>query len=254
MSIGAGSFTLTRFQVLEKPGSRDIRSVLEVLKENRIAPIAMDEVRESSMGWCHPHTGEPDFQDALDWAHGEALVFGLRVDSKKVPGTLYRLQVRHLLDEIDAQHKGRTERGDYDATGGSRRLKELARERVKMELLKRTLPSIKLVEILWNLQTNELWITSASQSVLDAFDECFVQSFQLPYVRLSPGVAGLDFSRLLAGTGVEKPEEQRLDALTQAVPWGGLVDPDSGSAPAEGEKPDALGLPFEPNTTPTAQH
>lgn len=250
MSIGAGSFTLTRFQVLEKPGSLDLRSVIAALKEHRIAPIAMDEVRESSMGWCHPHTGEPDFQDALDWAHGDALVFGLRVDSKKVPGTLYRLQVRHLLEEIESQHKGRTERGDHDTTGGSRRLKELARERVKMELLKRTLPSIKLAEILWNLQTNELWITSASQSVLDAFDECFALSFQLPYVRLSPGLAGLDFSRLLAGSGAEKSEEQRIDALTQAVPWGGLVDTAHGNSNSEGADPDRLGVPFEPNATP----
>jgi hypothetical protein len=246
MSIGAGSFTLTRFQVLEKPGSRDIKSVIQVLKDNRIVPIGMDEVRETSMGWCHPHTGEPDFQDALDWAYGEALVFGLRVDEKRVPGTLYRLQVRHLLEEIDQQHKGKTDPGEQAASGGSRRLKELARERVKMELLKRTLPSIKLVEIVWNLQNNELWVTSTSQSVLDAFDECFVHAFQLPYVRMSPGVAGLDFARLLSGTGVGHSEELRIDALTQAVPWGGMAE---SALDIPGEKSGDPGgeIPFLPN-------
>lgn len=220
MSIGAGSFTLTRLQVLEKPGRLQHRDVIDALRRNAISPIGIDEVREHSMGWCHPHTGEPDFSDAMDWFSGDSFLFGLRMDSKKVPGTLYKLQLRSLLEEMDVGRPAGSGDRDEGVATKNRKLRELAKERVKQELLKRTLPSIKLVEIVWNLQNGEIWLSSSSQSVFDAFDECFTSSFSLPYVFQTPGTSGLEYSALIQGAS---DEDLLVEGLTQAIPWGSLA-------------------------------
>jgi hypothetical protein len=202
----------------------DFKDILSRLRDQAISPIAIDDTTEESMGWCHPHTGEPDFSDSSDWLVGDSLIFGLRIDTKKVPGTLYRLQLRQLLGEME---RVRGERGktasrsaDKDTAkgeGASRRLREQAKERVKLELLKRTLPSIRLTEAVWQLKTNEIWLTSASSAVFQAFDSCFVKTFGLPYIFRTPGTTSIDFESLLRGD----PESAAdIESLLQAVPWG----------------------------------
>ena len=226
MSIGAGTFTLTRLQVLAKPNDLDIGQLLQGLRSEAIVPIEMDDCVEERVGWCHPYSGEPDFSDAQDWLHGEHLVFGLRIDQKKVPGTLFKLQLRSLLEEMARSHaraskaapESRSSDQPFSGEQG-RKLKDLARDRVKTELLKRTLPSIRLVETVWNLQTTEIWITSSSQGVFDAFDVLFQKSFSLPYVFKTCGTLGVDFDLFVHGI---KDESDTLERLTQCVPWGAL--------------------------------
>jgi hypothetical protein len=236
MSIGAGSLTLSRIQVLSEPGSLNQRDVIARLQEHAIQPIAVDETTEESIGWCHPHTGEPNFEDASEWFVGDCLIVGLRMDTKKVPGTLYRLQLRQLLTALEQNPSSGSSRaskkdpdGQSSATS-SRRLRERAKERVKNELLKRTLPNIRLTEVVWQMRTNEIWLTSASSAVFRAFDECFVKSFGLPYVHRTAGTFALDFEALLRGAA---GAEGDVEKLIQAVPWGtfGVDDARDSSAP-----------------------
>jgi DNA recombination-dependent growth factor C len=225
MSIGAGSLALSRIQVLAKPGSLSLKEILKRLEEQAIQPIGIEDATEESMGWCHPHSGEPDFADARDWVTGEYLMFGLRHDQKKIPGTLYRLQLRQLLAEIErggAGKGGRKGRGDDEKSEQSTRtMRDRAKERVKLELLKRTLPSIRLSEVVWQLESNEIWIASSSSSVFQAFDACFVKSFGLPYVMKNPGILGIDFASAFADV---KSADRDIDKLTQAVPWGAFAE------------------------------
>ena len=222
MSIGAGSLSLSRVQVLVRAGELSHKAIIAKLKDHAIAPIAVDDMTEESMGWCHPFTGEPHFDDASDWLVGDCLIFGLRCDTKKVPGTLYRLQLRQLMTALD-QDRDRGRLGSSsgpDSSGkgsSSRRLRERAKERVKQELLKRTLPSIRLTEVVWNLSTHEVWLTGASSAVYQAFDACFVRTFGLPYVFRTPGTWAIDFGALLDGLA---GSERTLESLIQAVPWG----------------------------------
>jgi hypothetical protein len=232
MSIGAGSLALSRLQVLAVPGQWKPRDIVARLREHAIVPIGVDDATEESMGWCHPHTGEPDFEDAADWLVGDSLIFGLRMDSKKVPGTLYRLQLRQLMGALQETRGDRGTKSDQDGGGSlrdrrdsSRRLRERAKERVKLELLKRTLPNIRLTEVVWQLQTNEIWLISASPAVFQAFDACFVRTFALPYAFRTPGTYGLDFDRILHGL---PGADDDIERLVQAVPWGafGVPTPD----------------------------
>jgi DNA recombination-dependent growth factor C len=224
MSIGAGSLALSRIQVLAKPGSLSLKEILKRLEEQAIQPIGIEDATEESMGWCHPHSGEPDFADARDWVTGEYLMFGLRHDQKKIPGTLYRLQLRQLLAEIErgGGKGGRKGRGDEEKSEQSARtMRDRAKERVKLELLKRTLPSIRLSEVVWQLESNEIWIASSSSSVFQAFDACFVKSFGLPYVMKNPGILGIDFAAAFADV---KSADRDIHRLTQAVPWGAFAE------------------------------
>lgn len=225
MSIGAGSLALSRIQVLAKPGSLSLKEILKRLEEQAIHPIGIEDATEESMGWCHPHSGEPDFADARDWVTGEYLMFGLRHDQKKIPGTLYRLQLRQLLAEIERGGSRKGRGGEDKAEQSTRALRDRAKERVKLELLKRTLPSIRLSEVVWQLESNEIWIASSSSSVFNAFDACFVKSFGLPYVMKNPGILGIDFAAAFADV---KSADRDIERLTQAVPWGAFAEAASG--------------------------
>ncbi len=265
MSIGSGSFPLARLQLLKEQKDLQFSSVIAKLQEHRIAPIGLDDVTESAFGWCHPHTGEPDFSDARDWLQGDRLLFGLRMDAKKVPAALLRLQVQSLLEEMQQQEKKKTGKKSAAAERpeSSRRLKDLAKERVKNELLRRTLPVIRWVEVVWNLKTGEIWLASSSSAVFETFDQCFGETFTLPYVFKTPGTLGLDFAGLVGQKpSSQKPALARLDALTQVVPWGSLVGEEAADqrVGASAEKApsalppethsngaESLDLPFDPN-------
>lgn len=196
MSIGAGALAIKRLHVLAKPMSLSFSDVVNSLRASAISPIDVEETKEEAVGFCHPFTGEPDFSDAHELVYGDAFVFGMRIDSKKIPGTLFRLQLRAALDALNA-HAQRAGSGD-DARRKrmSKKAKDAAKDRIKEELLRRTLPHIKLTEIIWHFDTNELWIASTSAGVVAQFESLFTETFGLPLVHINPGTLGLDFDRI----------------------------------------------------------
>jgi hypothetical protein len=195
MTIGTGTASLRRIQVLENPTRTTFSWILERVMKNLISPIAIDEVREESVGWCHPFSGEPNFEDAQDLCFDNAFVFGMRTDSKKVPGTLFRLQMKAALESL--VRKGGE---DGQVKRIPKKLKDAARDRIRHELLKHTLPGIRLAEVVWHLDTNEVWLATASQSSLQTFEKLFQETFALPMAHVNPGTMGVDFSKALTDT------------------------------------------------------
>lgn len=216
MSIGAGALALKRIQVLQDTRSTPLAWILEKLKAHLVSPIGMDESREQTLGWCHPYSGEPDMANAQAHVYGNAFVFGMRADSKRIPGTLFRLQMKAALESIG---RGVSDESVQNEGGKGRRrvskkIKDAARDRIRLELLKRTLPNIRLVEVVWHLDSNEIWLTSGSNAVIADFEKLFTESFGLPFVHVNPGTATVDFDRLLSGLNVS------LQPLLDVVPVG----------------------------------
>ena len=198
MALGIGGLALRRFQVLEAPQSVTWQWVLEHLEAAAISPIGVEEPREEALGWCHPFTGDPAGKGNLgSQVYDGAMVFGLRIDSKKIPGTLFRLQLKSALDALS--------RVTPDAPVGARLSKntrELAKERIKQELLLRTLPSVRLVEVVWFLNSGEIWLLSPGTAMSDVFQKLFEETFGLPLVPRVPGTLAIDLDKALRGLPV----------------------------------------------------
>ena len=230
MSIGAGALAVRRLQVMQKPFTFQFSEIVEMLQGNVISPIGVDEIKEQSMGWCHPFTGEPDLSDAQQLVYGQSFVFGMRADSKKIPGTLFRLQMRAALDVLTKGNTG--DDGDARKKRMSKKLKDAAKDRIKEELLKRSLPHIRLVEIVWHLDSNEIWLTSGSASVVGEFEKLFTETFGLPLVHKNPGTLAVDFDRVNQGLdSTAKASLQKLYDLVPANLFGKAQKPLPGSGP-----------------------
>ncbi len=216
MSLGAGALALRRLQILVHPKDVQFKEIVKKLKKRSISPLGPDDEREQSLGWCHPYSGEPDFDDAQEHLYDQAFVFGLRADVKRIPGTYFRLQMKNALEALQA--KG-ARKGD-NARGQSKKMRDATRDRLKLELLRGTLPSVRLTEIVWHLDSNEIWLLSASQSVYDEFEKLFVETFGWGLAQYNAGTLGLDFNRMLQGMNVSLednlnliPADFRSDAL-----------------------------------------
>ncbi|MCA2958991.1 MAG: recombination-associated protein RdgC [Silvanigrellales bacterium] len=229
MTLGAGAVAVRRLKLLASPRELPLKTIAEKLRKAVISPLGLDESREESLGFAHPFTGEPDLADIQSLVFDGALVFALRKDSKKIPGTLFRLQLKAALDALQ-----KASPRDADESGRKRRLtrsaREQAKERIKHELMKRTLPSIRLVEIVWHLDASEIWILSTSAGALEDFEKLFFETFETGFIQMGPGTATVDFDRIHQGLPVT------LEPLLELVPLA-FVRPGSLAASIERAPP-----------------
>jgi DNA recombination-dependent growth factor C len=195
MSLGAGALALRRVQILVSPKDVRFTDIVKKLKSKAISPLALEDEREQSSGWCHPYTGEPHFDSAHEHLYGQAFVFGLRSDVKRIPGTYFRLQMKNALDALQGKEKGQ-------GRAQGKKVKDALRDRIKLELLRGTLPTVKLTEVVWHLDNNELWILSSSQSVYEEIEQLFLETFGWALAVYNPGLMGVDLNRMLHGVNV----------------------------------------------------
>jgi hypothetical protein len=224
MSLGAGALALRRLQILVDPKEVQFKDIIKKLKKKSISPLALEEEREQSTGWCHPYSGEGNFDAAHEHVYEQAFVFGMRTDVKRIPGTYFRLQMKNALEALHAKGKGKGEGG----RGPNKKLRDATRDRLKLELLRGTLPSVRLIEIVWHLDSNELWLLSSSQAVYDEFEKLFLETFGWALAVYNPGTLGVDFDRLLRGMNVSlddklnlSPTDFRSETVVQSV--GGMA-------------------------------
>lgn len=209
MPFGTGSVTLKRLKVLPRGEMPTEAWVFERMRRHMVRPIGLEDAETESTGWCHPFTGEAELGDPNNLIYGDAFVFGMRTDTKKIPTTLLRLQLRNALAAL-AKEAGE------DADGNPKRIpkkiREAARERIEQELLSHTLPTIRLVEAVWHIQSGEVWLSTASKGVIESFSKLFWETFELGLVQLNPGTAAVDFERLF------NDSDYSLEKLFDLVP------------------------------------
>ena len=174
MSILQGTVSLKRFLVLGPvPGEKDLQAGLE---QDQFRPF-QDGLEEERMGWCdwrNPLITPPD----ENWVGQERFaVFGLRIDTRRVPPALLKAHVDLRLQSLQKEK-------DLAFIGKEARI-SLADE-VKVELLRKVLPTPKVVEVAWDLKGGLLWTTATSSKVQGVLAQLFVKSFGLELQPLAP--------------------------------------------------------------------
>lgn len=195
MPIATGSLAIKRFQVLTPGKDISFQWILERVQKAFISPIDLDDSREDASGFCHPFTGESKIDNPHALIYENVFLFGMRSDKKKIPATYMKLQLRAALDALG--HEKEDAHGSVKKVG--KKIRESVRDRLKEELLKNTLPSVRLIEILWNLKLNQICLTSASSSVVAEFEKLFTEAFELPLILINSGTASLDFESIQLG-------------------------------------------------------
>ena len=174
MSILQGTVSLKRFLVMGPvPDEKDLQAGLE---QDQFRPF-MDGLEEERVGWCdwrNPLITPPD----ETWVSQERFaVFALRIDTRRVPSMLLKAHVDLRLQALQKER-------DLTFVGKEARI-SLADE-VKVELLRKVLPTPKVIEVAWDLKGGILWTTASSAKAQGVLSSLFIKSFGCEIHPLAP--------------------------------------------------------------------
>lgn len=174
MSLLQGNLSLRRFLVLGPVPSE--AELLAGFDQDRFRPFedGLEEERFGWVDWRNPLIIPPD----ADWAiHERFAVFGMRIDTRRVPSALLKahvdLRTQQLMKEKDLAFVGKEARISLQ-------------DEVKVELLRKVLPVPKVVEVAWDLKGGVLWTTASSSKTQSLLTGIFMKSFGCELQPLAP--------------------------------------------------------------------
>ncbi len=173
MGVLSGGITVKRMRV-GAPSSEaiDREALVARLRAHGFMDLNPEETDEDrAAGWCaidHPFDVDFTYEKVF---FGDYLCVAYRVDTLRIPSATLKAYVAQREKEIAAE-SGRESLARNE-------LKEL-REVVRIELRKRMLPSLKTVDVVWNLVTGRVFVWTQSNGLLDELSERFERTFEVP--------------------------------------------------------------------------
>jgi len=166
MGLLSPTSTILRFTA-KAPARIDRNAFTAAVNRHRFRELNGDGSQQTC-GWIGIHDPLATEFTPADLFFQHYLAVGFRFDRRAVPTVLLRLERRRLEEER------RRERGVP-------RLGAAARQEVKTEiterLLARALPTPRLYDCLWNLETGRVYLTGTQRTARDAFAEVFRRTF-----------------------------------------------------------------------------
>ncbi|MEW5723683.1 MAG: recombination-associated protein RdgC [Thermodesulfobacteriota bacterium] len=185
MGLQKGAINLTRYQVPDQPSDLGDEFIQERLTRNAFVDIETG-TQEESAGWVEVLEPLAANFNPVSFRFGDVLVFGLRIDTRRVPAKTVSRYLTLALAEAE-------ERAGKPLSSDQRRqLKSV----VHQDLLARTPVSTDVYEVCWFTRRDEVWLVGGSTKVREKFEELWRRTFKLgllmkiPYVlarELLPG-------------------------------------------------------------------
>ena len=168
MTLVKGAVTLRRF--VAEGGTPDVsaRTLVELLGKHAFRGSLDDPRKEERSGWV---TQESllDTSFVLERTYvAPYLLFALRTDRKAIPPAL----LRALVDQEVQQFLQDT--GLERLPAG---MKTELKERIEEKYLPRILPTVAVVEVCWNLQTDTVLVMASSDKAIDRVAKQFSATF-----------------------------------------------------------------------------
>jgi hypothetical protein len=167
---------------------------------------------KQSWGWVTIHDPLLTAFTPADLFFHHYLVLGFRYDKRLVPPKLLFLERRRLENE-------------RKATRGVTKLGAAERREIKDEisnrLIARALPTPRLFDVVWNLQTGRVYFSGKLRAAREAFGDCFRETFGVQPVPLIPYLAaehvGLPGRQVEAVRAVEPTSLVATDAAAEVA-------------------------------------
>jgi len=193
MGAFTGPITAAAYRVQGTP--KEWARVFEEMTRARFKELKPGAEKDRSIGWVLADDPfSTDFSLATIF-RGEVLLLALRMDVLSLPAGQLKLHVeKAAADRVRKEGRDRLSRKERE---------ELADE-VRFDLLNRTVPTIKLAELVWSTDSGRAWFFSRAAAMVQPFEELFTETFG---VRLVP-----DTPYTVAAEGLgEERAEQLLD-------------------------------------------
>ena len=153
----------------------------------RFEPLVPESELEMSCGWVPIDNIVGRTFQTTDVFMNQYLVLALRIDKWSIPPLLIKAAVKNAVREAK-QTQGR----DLLFRGELSEIADAERARLK----RRTLPSVRAIDLFWNLDTNQIRFGSVSRPVNVLFSDLFEDTFGLRLLPDNPYISatqcGLD--------------------------------------------------------------
>lgn len=191
-----GAIAVRRYRVLEPLPAEPRRRLLKGLRAHAFAPLDPTAEGDRSWGWVSI-LDEDDLDltaDKVFFVHGsgEQLRVGLRTDVLRPPAAEVKRQVQARAAAIEAEEQRPV----------SRRERRLLKEEVTRALRQRAFPRTRTIDLVWNLDTGQVWFFGQAKAQNELLLDLWVKSFGLKLdvdgpARWASGDGGLDVKQLL---------------------------------------------------------
>lgn len=171
MGLLSGAITARRY-VVDGEAPEGWRSkYAEALLENAFREPGSAAFKGEVIGWVEAHNLlDTDFTDSSKWNYEPFLLFALRIDKKSLPAALFRAHLDKRVRAWCAEHQREK---------CPRQVKEELHDELEHEMLRRTLPSARVVEVCWNVHDGWVLFGSHSNGVNETFRKRFFATFGL---------------------------------------------------------------------------
>ncbi len=198
MGALAGSLTFTRFFVRGEPPKRFRDKYVDNIRLRTFEPLTPESEEQEHVGWCAVGRVLDLELDHEKVFYNSYINLGLRMDRWRVPGALLRAHLaeaeREALQKSGHEKLGKREKAELKA-------------RIITRLRKKLMPSMKIVDMSWNLDNGVVRFFNQSPRVHEQFMALFEKTFSLELVADSPYISaerlGLREGELHALSGVE---------------------------------------------------
>ena len=174
MGLLQGGLSLRRYLALGPVPEE--KELLEALEGNPFRPF-QDGSEEERMGWVdwrNPLIVPPE----RDWVMQDRFaLFSLRIDTRRVPPILLKAHVDLRLAALQKEK-------DLAFVGKEARI--ALQDEVKADLLRKVLPTPRVVDVAWDLKGGVLWTTAASGKAQSALLQLFHKSFGIEIQPMTP--------------------------------------------------------------------
>lgn len=198
MGFASGSVSFRRFAVLGSGPDRVEQDLLDKLSEHALRPGELGVPEETEYGWSggrHILDGNFSFEHNV---FNDALCFGLRVDSNKVPGDLKKAYT--IMEEEAAAANNPS---GFISKNQKREVKDVVRRKLDDDLRSGRFRRSKIVPVLWDVASQMLYSPAGGKNQ-EMLLEIFERTFGLALMPLSAGSVAL---RLLEPRGRRRDYE-----------------------------------------------
>lgn len=189
MGFLSGSVTFERFRIVDDPTSEFGEQHLAILEEHRIGKSESNLHEQSNIGFIGgSHLLDTDF-DLEKNVLGEAMHFGIRIDSASVPGPIKRAWMQIELSGIMADNLG-----GRPSKAQRQQANEAVEQRCIAEAKKGNFKRLGETSVLWDADTESLFLGGSSEKTNDACIDLLERAFGLGLSRVSSGKLALEYA------------------------------------------------------------
>lgn len=182
MGALGGSMSAVRYHVQGELPKDVRRSYPERIRLRKFEPLRVDEEAEERAGWTALAAPFDLDLTSPKIFQGSYLTLGLRVDRYRFPPAVLNAELAQASQAL--REKNGQERL-------SRAQKAELKTRIVMRLRRKYMPSMRAVDVVWNLDREELYFWSGSSALKQHLGALFELSFGLELVPSSPWVDAL---------------------------------------------------------------